>query len=68
MVETFVDIGKFIGTCYRAGNWIYLGRAIGKGRSGMNCFIHNQPKDVYAYPLIKIFREVLAYCHIWLPP
>ena len=30
LVETFVDSGKFIGTCYRASNWIYLGRTIAK--------------------------------------
>lgn len=59
LVETFVDIGKFIGTCYRASNWTCLGRTIGKGRSGMNYFIHNQPKDVYAYPLTKTFRKEL---------
>jgi len=59
LVETFVDIGKFIGTCYKASNWIYLGRTKGEGRCGMNYFIHNQPKDVYAYPLTKDYLRLL---------
>ncbi len=59
LLETFVDIGKFIGTCYQASNWTCLGRTKGKGRCGMNYFIHNQPKDVYVYPLAKDYLRVL---------
>ena len=59
LVETFVDIGKFIGTSYKASNWIYLGRTKGEGRCGMNYFVHNQPKDVYAYPLAKDYLRIL---------
>lgn len=59
LLETFVDIAKFIGTSYLAANWHCLGRTIGKGRSGMNYFIHNQPKDVYVYPLTKDYLRAL---------
>jgi hypothetical protein len=59
LLETFVDISKFIGTSYKASNWRYLGRTKGKGRCGMNYFIHNQPKDVYVYPLTKNYLRVL---------
>lgn len=59
LIETFVDIGKFIGTSYKAANWIYLGRTIGKGRTGMNYYVHNQPKDVYVYPLRRNFLRLL---------
>ena len=59
LLETFVDIGKFIGTAYRAANWQCLGRTIGKGRCGLNYFVHNQPKDVYVYPLTKDYLKVL---------
>lgn len=59
LIETFVDIGKFIGTSYKAANWIYLGRTIGKGRTGMNYYVHNRPKDVYAYPLRRNFLRLL---------
>ena len=59
LLETFVDIGKFIGTCYKAANWRHLGRTKGEGRCGINYFVHNQPKDVYAYPLTKDYLRVL---------
>ena len=38
LLETFVDIGRFIGTSYKAANWTYLGRTKGKGRCGMRYF------------------------------
>jgi len=61
LCETFVDIGKFKGSCYKAANWIYLGRTKGKGRHGQNYYWHYQPKDLYVYPLckdaIKILKE-----------
>jgi hypothetical protein len=31
-LETFVDTERFYGTCYKAGNWNYLGDTIGKGK------------------------------------
>ena len=60
LVETFVDIGKFIGTCYKSANWIYLGETKGKGRRGMKYFLHNQPKAVYVYPLCNNFKDILV--------
>jgi len=59
LVETFVYANRFKGTCYKAANWIYLGKTIGKGRRGMKYFIHNQPKDVYVYPLCKDYLKIL---------
>jgi len=59
LIETFVDIGKFTGTCYRAANWNYLGRTAGKGRRGLNYYIHNQPKDLYVYPLRGDYLKIL---------
>jgi hypothetical protein len=32
LVETFVDTSRNIGTCYRAANWIRVGRTRGRGR------------------------------------
>ena len=29
LVETFVDLSRYKGTCYRAANWIYLGKTKG---------------------------------------
>lgn len=39
-LETFVDRNKFIGTSYKAANWICLGETKGKGRSGDKYFFH----------------------------
>lgn len=52
--ETFVDVGNFSGTVYRAANWRYLGRTRGKGRRGLRYFFHGKFRDYYIYPL---FRE-----------
>jgi len=32
LAETFVDTGRFRGTCYRAANWRYLGQTLGFAR------------------------------------
>ena len=59
LIETFVHAGKFIGTCYKAANWIYLGRTLGKGRCGMRYYVHNQPKHVYIYILCRDYLSFL---------
>lgn len=64
LFETFVDIGKFIGTSYKAANWICLGRTKGEGRCGMKYFVHNRPKDIYVYPLCKDYLKKLRYKQI----
>jgi hypothetical protein len=58
-LETFVDPNRFRGTCYRAANWIFLGRTTGRGNSPSHR--PNRPiKEVFGYPLHKRFRELLA--------
>jgi len=59
LLETFVDKEKFSGTSYKAANWVCLGSTKGKGRRGMHYFYHGKIKDVYVYPLIKNFRDIL---------
>jgi len=59
-LETFVDPRRFRGTCYRAANWVVLGRTQGRG--------HNAPtkkrtvpiKEILGYPLSRHFRELLG--------
>ncbi len=36
LMETFVEIGRFSGTCYRAANWIHVGQTKGRGKLGPN--------------------------------
>jgi len=53
LAETFVDCERFKGTCYKAANWIYLGKTKGKGRRGAKYFYHGKLRDYYIYPLAK---------------
>ena len=59
-LETFVDPERFRGTCYRAANWIWLGKTTGRGKQS-NSYVPNRSiKEVLGYPLTKRFRELLA--------
>jgi len=59
-IETFVDPTRFKGTCYRAANWIYLGRTTGRGKDDQTGRANRPLKDVLGYPLMKRFREQLT--------
>lgn len=54
LAETFVDLSRFKGTCYRAANWVCLGQTLGStythrdGARPRGC-----PKAVYVYPLAR---------------
>jgi hypothetical protein len=59
-LETFVDPERFRGTCYRAANWVLLGKTTGRGKQS-NSYVPNRPiKEVLGYPLTKRFRELLG--------
>jgi hypothetical protein len=59
-LETFVDPERFRGTCYRAANWVLLGRTTGRGKQS-NSYVPNRSiKEVLALPLTKRFRELLG--------
>lgn len=59
--ETFVDAARFKGTCYRAANWVYLGRTTGRGKDDIAHRGQNRTiKDVLGYPLVRDFRERLT--------
>ena len=59
-LETFVDPGRFRGTCYRAANWIRLGITTGRGKNDQTMKPNRSLKDVLGYPLSKDFREKLC--------
>jgi len=59
LLETFVDTKKYRGTCYRAANWIYLGKTAGRGRMDRHTKRALTPKDIYVYPLERDFRSTL---------
>lgn len=60
LAETFVDLKRFRGTCYRASNWEYLGQTRGMRRQGKGYAEHGQPKGLFVYPLEPRAREILT--------
>jgi hypothetical protein len=59
-LETFVNPERFRGTCYRAANWVVLGKTTGRGKQS-NSYIPNRSiKEVLGYPLTRRFRELLG--------
>jgi len=60
LVESFVDISCFSGTCYRAANWVRVGRTQGRGRQGRHKETSETVKEIYLYPLEKDFRVKLG--------
>lgn len=59
-LETFVDTERFAGTCYKAANWIVLGRTTGRGNNAPTQAQTRSIKEVLGYPLTKRFREQLT--------
>ena len=58
-LETFVDPERFRGTCYRAANWVALGRTAGRGKDDQTHRPNRSIKEVLGYPLTPRFRELL---------
>jgi hypothetical protein len=58
-LETFVDTERFFGTCYRAANWIYIGKTCGLGKNACSKKVNRSIKAVWGYPLSKDFRRQL---------
>lgn len=56
LLETYVERGRFAGTCYRAANWIHLGTTGARGRQGTGATI----KDVYILPLNPAWQSALC--------
>lgn len=59
-LETFVDPTRFRGTCYRAANWVLMGRTTGRGKDDQTNKPNRPIKDVWGYPLAKRFRRLLG--------
>jgi hypothetical protein len=58
-LETFVDPARFKGTCYRAANWLVLGRTTGRGKNAPSKTARYPVKEVLALPLTRRFRQLL---------
>ena len=57
--ETFVDTTRHRGTCYRAANWVMLGRTQGRGKDDLTHRPNRTVKDVLGLALVADFRERL---------
>jgi hypothetical protein len=60
LAESFVDISRFSGTCFRAANWIPVGRTKGRGRQDRFSALSLGCKAIYLYPLEKDFRKLMG--------
>ena len=58
-LETFVDPERFRGTCYRAANWVLLGRTTGRGKADQTGRPNRSIKEILGYPLTPRFRQLL---------
>lgn len=56
LLETYVERGRFAGTCYRAANWTAVGTTGGRGRQGTGATI----KDLYVLPLAGGWQRALC--------
>ncbi len=59
LLETLVEEGRHAGTCYRAANWLALGRTAGRGRMDRQRRTRRRPKLIFVYPLRRRARETL---------
>jgi hypothetical protein len=59
LLETFVQLDRFKGTCYRAANWVQIGVT-----DGYSLYIKYKDratrKGIFVYPMDKNFRKILC--------
>ena len=59
LLETFVEHGRYKGTCYKAANWRYIGQTTGRGRNDRYNRYNVPIKDIYIYPLNRHYQQIL---------
>ena len=61
LAETFTDIEKFQGTCYRASGWDAVGKSAGYSRHRADFYVPNdRPKRLWLKQLCKDARDILC--------
>jgi hypothetical protein len=60
LLETFVQVDRFTGTCYRAADWMQVGITQGRGKLEKSKQGKLPRKYILLYPLVKAFREQLC--------
>ena len=61
LVETFVDVERFSGACYKADNWIQAGLTTGRGKNNKSRAQLVSKKAVFVRALRKNFRKRLRH-------
>ena len=59
LLETFVQLDRFSGTCYRAANWVQVGTTRGYSVHGSEFRTRAPARAILLYPLRKDFRRAL---------
>jgi hypothetical protein len=60
LAESYVDLDRFDGTCYRAANWQDVGCTAGRGRQDRKHQASASVKRVFLYPLDPKWKEILG--------
>ena len=60
LLETFVEYERHKGTCYKAANWVNVGRTAGRGKKSTSHKGLIPAKDIWLYPLRKNFFTLLC--------
>lgn len=61
LAETFTDIERFHGTCYKANGWIEAGESQGFSRDALDFYVpHGQIKRLWIKPFVPDARELLC--------
>src|ERR1700727_2717746 len=58
--ETFIDPGRFRGTCYRAANWVLMGCTTGRAKASNSYTPNRSIKEILGLALTRRFRELLS--------
>jgi hypothetical protein len=59
LLESFVEKGRFLGTCYKAANWVYVGDTQGRGKLDVRKEYKLPVKGIWLYPLKRHFLRRL---------
>jgi hypothetical protein len=59
LLETFIDPERFRGACYRAANWMLVGKTTGRGKDDQTKRANRSLKELWVYPLGRDFRRRL---------
>src|ERR1039457_5668631 len=57
LLETFIDPERFRGTCYRAANWVVLGRTTGRGKADQSIGRTGRSKRCWRFHSIAGFTS-----------